>query len=285
MLTRVLSKIRELFKCRAPRTLSDDLCIEVESVAADAEVQPDRRPTDADLHEQQTPRDTTFLRPAPTYGSAEQAAVDALDKNIFAASHKHCINVLPILPNFDIQNLYPITDCVEQWNILVVGSDKTYILASLKDPFIRLEPRDIEVRLPNKHGNEVLPPELDAFFEPVWDKTLLGKQLQFYIIWNDRLYFINTFPFFNSAQAVIGAILFMRNFHAVPTLNAMSSLEVTGARQRNSIDDTRAPRMSHEETLECVTQAATVGGHQSSRMATLEQRCTNVGSLKYVSKM
>lgn len=192
----------------------------------------------------------------------EDAAVDALDKNIYAASHKHNINVLPVLPNFDIQNLYPITDRVEQWNVLVVGSDKTYILASLKDPFMRMDPPDAETLLPNRQGPEVLPAELNAFFDPVWDKTLLGRQLQFYILWNERLYFINTYPFFNSSHRVIGAILFMRAFHSLPPMpNALTA----ETRQAAAFPSTPW-RKSHEQTLECIvaSRAAAPGSRKVS---------------------
>lgn len=187
---------------------------------------------------------------------------DALDRNIYAASHRHCINILPILPNFDIQNLYPITDAVEKWNILVVGSDKTYILASLKDPFIRMEPEDAGDRLPNRQGHHVMPTELNAFFDPVWDKTLTGRQLQFYIIWNDRLYFINTYPFFNQGHDVIGAILFMRAFHAVPRVPVPDEqLRPLSVPPRDAI------RRSHEQALDGVITAG-----ERSRKTSLDRR-------------
>ena len=53
-------------------------------------------------------------------------------------------------------------------------------------------------------------------FDSVWTKTLQGKQLQFYMVWNSKLYFINTYPFFNGKGKVIGAILFMRAFETMP---------------------------------------------------------------------
>ena len=195
----------------------------------------------------------------PPRSVPEDVAVDAMDRNIYAASHKHNINVLPVLPNFDIQNLYPITDCVEQWNILVVGSDKTYILASLKDPFIRLDPPNAEAQLPNHQGHDVMPAELNAFFDPVWDKTLLGRQLQFYILWNERLYFINTYPFFNSGHRVIGAILFMRAFHTLPPMPSVSTLEM-----RPPTTPGVPSRKSHEQTLERIDAARTSGSRKVS---------------------
>jgi hypothetical protein len=136
---------------------------------------------------------------------------DELDQNIYnnKISKKFKISILPITPNFDIENLYPLTDHVELWNIFVVGNDKTYILANVNDPFITLPQA---CKLPNKLSDHILPTELNIVFDSIWNKTLVGKQLQFYMVWNGKLYFINTYPFHNGKKKVIGAILFMRGF-------------------------------------------------------------------------
>lgn len=136
-----------------------------------------------------------------------------LEKKIYHVSKQHKISVLPITPTFDIENLYPLTDRVELWNIFVIGNDKTYIMSQVKDPTIVIpEAED----LLNRKANGILPDDLAIFFDSIWDRTLLGRQLQFYIVWNGRLYFINTYPFFNGKRAVIGAILFMRAFETMP---------------------------------------------------------------------
>ena len=143
-----------------------------------------------------------------------------LDKKIYHVSKQHKISVLPITPTFDIDNLYPLTDHVELWNIFVVGNDKTYIMTQVKDPNIILPEAE---NLLNRKANGILPNDLSTFFDTIWDRTLLGRQLQFYIVWNGRLYFINTYPFFNGKRNVIGAILFMRAFDTMPE----SSLPLT----------------------------------------------------------
>jgi sensor histidine kinase regulating citrate/malate metabolism len=102
---------------------------------------------------------------------------------------------------------------VELWNIFVVGNDKTYILCSIKDPFISI-PNSGD--LINNQASGLIPADLERFLDTIWDRTLVGRQLQFYITWNGRLYFINTFPFFNGKKDVIGAILFMRAFETMP---------------------------------------------------------------------
>jgi hypothetical protein len=135
-----------------------------------------------------------------------------LDQRIYSVSKRYKISILPITPHFDIDNLYPLTDHVELWNIFIVGNDKTYILANVNDPNITIP--NVE-KLPN-HDGKVLPEELDIFFQSIWDKTLSGKQLQFYMVWNNRLFFVNTYPFFNGKGKVIGAAMFMRAFETMP---------------------------------------------------------------------
>lgn len=140
---------------------------------------------------------------------------EEIDKKIYNLSKQYKISILPINPNFDIDNLYPLTDHVELWNIFIIGNDKTYILANVNDPYMSIP--GVE-SLPNKQGHNVLPEELALLFDSLWTKTLQGKQLQFYIVWNSKLYFVNTYPFYNGQRKVIGAILFMRAFDTMPDM-------------------------------------------------------------------
>ena len=127
-------------------------------------------------------------------------------------SRRHKIGILPAAADFNICNLYPSTDHVEKWTVLVVGSDKTYILANVQD---ELHIPDAG-RLLNCRGADVLPPKLQSVFDGFWDKTLGGKQLQLYLTWDNLLYLVNTYPFFNGQGKVIGAALFMRQSDSMP---------------------------------------------------------------------
>jgi len=147
---------------------------------------------------------------------------DDLDKNIYKVTREFKVSILPITPNFDIDNLYPLTDHVELWNIFIVGNDKTYILANVNDPHIKIP---LAHNLANNQGNHLLPNELVMVFDSIWTRTLTGRQLQFYMVWNGKLYFINTYPFFNGKQKVIGAILFMRAFETMPETKFITSLD------------------------------------------------------------
>jgi hypothetical protein len=135
------------------------------------------------------------------------------DQKLYDVSRKYKISILPITTTYDIENLYPITDHVELWNIFIIGNDKTYILAKVSDPHIQIPNYE---QLPNKQGKNIIPDELIKVFDSVWDSTLSGAQLQFYLVWNSKLYFMNTYPFLNDKKKVIGAIMFMRAFMSMP---------------------------------------------------------------------
>ena len=57
------------------------------------------------------------------------------------------------------------------------------------------------------------------------DKNFERKATQFYMVWNSKLYFVNTYPFFNGKNKVIGAILFMRGFETMPETKFETTLD------------------------------------------------------------
>lgn len=138
---------------------------------------------------------------------------DELHKNIYHVTPEYKVSILPIQAHFDIENLYPATDQVHIWNTFVVGNDKTYILANVNDDHICIPNAE---HLPNHQGPVMLPNELVMVFDNIWTKTLAGSKLQFYMVWNGKLYLINTYPLSNNKNTIIGAILFMRGFDTVP---------------------------------------------------------------------
>lgn len=144
-----------------------------------------------------------------------------LRSELYNVSRKYKISILPVASGYNIENLYPLTDHVELWNIFIVGRDKTYILANCKNLKI---PRSSE--LVNNTADGILPDELKDFFDPIWDQTLNGNQLQFYIIFDGRTYFVNSYPFFNERKRVIGAILFLRLFETMPDYQFQQTIQV-----------------------------------------------------------
>jgi hypothetical protein len=164
---------------------------------------------------------------------------DDLDGDIYKVSKEYKITILPITHNIDIDNLYPVTDHVELWNIFIIGNDKTYILANINDKHINIPNND---KLLNHKAENLLPDELRKIFDKIWDKTLSGKQLQFYMVWNSKLYFINTYPFFNGKAKTIGAILFMRMFESMPDIRNIPEVHV-------SLEKIDKPRTSATDSL------------------------------------
>lgn len=151
------------------------------------------------------------------------------------------ISILPISPNFDIDNLYPITNHVQLWNIFVVGSDKTYIMANIKDQHIKFNKSD---DLLNRKGSNILPEELNEMFDSIWERTLKGNRLQFYMVICGKLYFINTYPFINDKQKINGGIMFMRSFDIMPPVES-DNISIND--NRISLDKKeQSPRASNE---------------------------------------
>lgn len=148
-------------------------------------------------------------KPIPTNERKEN---DKLTRNIYDMSQKHNINILPINMNYEINNLYPKSNMVHEWTILIIGNDKTYILANINAPGLG----DSE-KLLNHKGTGLFPEPIEEFLEPVWDKTLKGNNLQFFMLYNGKTYLVNTYAMSNHKGKVIGACLFMRLFESLPS--------------------------------------------------------------------
>jgi hypothetical protein len=149
-----------------------------------------------------------FCRPKKRRKTKEDAM-----ENLYRVSKEYKLSILPISNTYELDNLYPITDRVKEWNTFVIGNDKTYILANIGDKKINLNSTDLNIV--DTKGSK-LPNELFRFFDNVWTHTLEGKQLQFYIVLNGKLYLINTYCLRNENKKVIGAIMFMRDFDTLP---------------------------------------------------------------------
>jgi hypothetical protein len=136
---------------------------------------------------------------------------DTMSK-LYEESRKYKVSILPVSANYQLENLYPITNHVSSWSTFIIGSDKTFILANVNSRTIHLDKSN---NIVDTKGTG-LPSELFEFFNLVWDKTLKGNQLQFYLVLNERIYFINTYNFKNENNKIIGSILFMREFASLP---------------------------------------------------------------------
>jgi len=138
-------------------------------------------------------------------------------KKLYHESKKYNLSVLPTAPDYVFENLYPISNHVEIWSIFVVGNDKNYILCNV-DSNIKFENKD---KILNTKGS-ALPEELFEFLNNVWDITLGGKNLQFFIVLDAHLYIFNSYYFSNERGKVIGATAFLRDFENVKIIDALT---------------------------------------------------------------
>jgi hypothetical protein len=99
---------------------------------------------------------------------------------------RYNISTLPVLIGKELTDLYPITDQVHKWNTFIVGKNKNYILVNCYDLNLGVDEREIL----NKQSDNYLVDELNEYFNPVWDKTLNGNDLQFFMIWKGKTYLI-----------------------------------------------------------------------------------------------
>jgi hypothetical protein len=144
----------------------------------------------------------------------ERLVQERFESRLKSVGSKYNIAILPVISDYEIENLYPVTDQVHKWNILIVGSDKTYIHASIYD----LDIPETE-NLVNNRGTTILSTELNEFFDPIFDNTLKGRKLQFLIIWRKTTYLVNTYPLENQSNKVVGAIMFVRAYELLPKMS------------------------------------------------------------------
>jgi hypothetical protein len=123
------------------------------------------------------------------------------------------MTILPVPATFCIENLYPSTNHVDLWNILIIGNDKTFVHAALRD----LDMPD-ERTFANNRSGTVLNRELQEFFDPIFDQTLANHKLQFYMTWQGKIFLVNSYPIVNQLSDVIGGIFFIRNFSLMPRM-------------------------------------------------------------------
>lgn len=133
--------------------------------------------------------------------------------DVASMGERYNITILPVYAGFCIENLYPETNQVHKWNIIIIGKDKTFIHVSVHD----LDLPQHET-FPNRRSGNVLDRQLQDFFDPIFDKTLMKHQLQFIMAWSQRIFLVNTYPICNQVGGVIGAVIFIRNYNLMPKM-------------------------------------------------------------------
>ena len=128
-----------------------------------------------------------------------------IDKDLYEYSKKNDILLIPLLNDYQLNNLYPIMDEVEKWDIFIIGSDKTYILAKT---------RSFKNRINDEILNQKIIQNIDKkfhqFLDKIWERTLNGRNIQIFVYTRKTLYFLNSYSFKNQNNDIIGAICFIR---------------------------------------------------------------------------
>lgn len=132
--------------------------------------------------------------------------------------------VLPTRQGVILDNIYPINNHCDLFNILIVGSDKNYLFVRFHDiSFPGSE------KLVNTKYIEKMPSSLRNILESIWDKTLGGKILHFYMIYKGKTYLTNAFPLQNEQSKSVGAIAFIRNVETIRNSEDNPRISLDGA--------------------------------------------------------
>ena len=188
------------------------------------------------------------------------------------------INIIPLDSDiFRPENLYPPWNHVELWNAFVIGNDKTYILASVRSLAV---PEGMSEDVLNRVGSSVMDAQLVRFLDPIWDKTLKGSSLQFFVEIQLQKFIVQSFPLKRNAR-VLGAILFMYPFNfddIITTAPALAeevrrrSEDASGAihnRHRSEWDEMLRRQNLENKRVQQVYQAT----HDDSRTMTKVPAC------------
>ena len=129
-------------------------------------------------------------------------------EDLYDYSKKNDIILIPLVKKYNLENLYPVEDEVEKWNIFVVGNDKTYIQAKAPDFSKNIK----EDEMLNTKGKSYMEERIFNFLDRIWDKTLNGQQIQIFVYTFRTLYLLNSYSLRNTDNnEIIGSICFMRD--------------------------------------------------------------------------
>jgi hypothetical protein len=140
-------------------------------------------------------------------------------ETIAESGEVHNVIVLPTRQGTIIDNIFPINNHVEHFNILIIGSDRNYIFTRLQD--FTFPGSD---QLVNNKYSDKMPAGFRQILDNIWDATLEGKILHFYMIYKGKTYITQTFPLQNRASKVVGALALIRN---VETLRSSEDARIS----------------------------------------------------------
>jgi hypothetical protein len=139
-----------------------------------------------------------FTKLLGCFKTQPKSSSNDFEDEIFNISRKLNIIILPVdgnkskLYNESIHGI----DEEDTWNVFVVNALKTYIVKNINEELI----------LDTKSTDAIF-----KLFDVLWNYTLSGKQLQYYLFWKEKTFFLYTFPLQSlKKNNFIGGILFMK---------------------------------------------------------------------------
>ena len=140
-------------------------------------------------------------------------------QSIYEQAQASNILLIPATNIQTLKSLFPETNHVHLFSILVVGKNREYILVKLNGD-LRFNGQE---KLVNNKQNDSMPTEIRKVLDGVWDKTINdAKSLQFLMVYKGICYLCNSYPFLNESKEVIGAICFLRNIDLIQNAPRLS---------------------------------------------------------------
>lgn len=139
------------------------------------------------------------------------------------------IQILPFVKgSFELQNLFPTNNRVQDWSHLVLGNDRRVI--SFRDTlgFSNGE------NLPNNRFDDVLKGPYARFFEVCMDLILSGCGSSFLLLFKGTVHLATLFSYLNDSGRVVGGAVYIRKLSSIPEVTENVQMFVQ-ARRSNDI--------------------------------------------------
>jgi hypothetical protein len=141
----------------------------------------------------------------------KQKNKDFYEKRLMSLQKDNEVKVLPFLSFLPLNDIFPRTNHVAEWSVYIIGKNKRLVVSQ-----DNLQLSDVDML--NKKYDSVLEGKNGEFFDTVFDMIVNGHESQFILVYQDRMYFANTYSFRNENKEVIGGILFIRLYSSMTEL-------------------------------------------------------------------
>lgn len=121
------------------------------------------------------------------------------------------LQVLPFAEGFELNNLFPDNNHVEDWTQLVVGCDKRVIF--FRDTMGFAAHGQV---LTNSRFDDVLKGPHARFFDICMNMILTGSCSSFLLLFKGTVFLATLFSYLNNSKNVIGGAIYIRKLTSIP---------------------------------------------------------------------